>query len=112
VRVEVGFLKPSSRSMGLVLDRANEVLSNEMLVVDQPTGRLRNFLNTAFESDAAVEDAFLSGGGTVVVRTRHGKGPRATMWVVRDGLPVLAFSGGSKGAKVEVKVLVEGGTWS
>lgn len=112
MRVEVGFLKPSSRSIGLVLDKANEVLSNEMLVTDQPTGRLRTFLSTSFASDAAAADAFFEGGGSIVVRTREGKGPKAATWTVRDGLPSLAFSGGGKGAKVEIKVLVEGGPWT
>lgn len=112
MRVEVGFVKPSSRSLGLVLDKANEILANETLVADQPTGRLRNFLNTSFASDEAAADGFFAEGGSIVVRTRYGKGPKTVSWVSRNGLPALAFSGGAKGAQVEIKVLVEGGPWT
>lgn len=112
MRAEVGFTKPSSRSLGLAFDRANEIVSGDTLLSDQPTGKLRSFLSTSFPSDQEAADAFFLSGGSVVVRTRSGKAPKAVMWVVRDGLPALAFAGGGKGTLVEIKVLIEGSTWS
>lgn len=107
--VTVGFRKPSSRNFCVVLSGAREVVDCPLLVSAQPTGRLRNFFMSSFETDAAVEDAFRNGGGSLVVRTRLGVGPKRVIWSRSlDGSPALVFEDGERGATVEVKVLVEG----
>jgi hypothetical protein len=107
--VTVGFAKPSSRNFCVVLSGAHEVVDRPLLVSAQPTGKLRSFFVSAFESDAEVEDAFRNGGGSLIVRTRLGVGPKRVIWSRSpDGYPALVFEDGERGAAVEVKVLVEG----
>lgn len=107
--VTVGFRKPSSRNFCVVLSGTTEVVDCPLLVSAQPTGRLRNFFMSSFETDAAVEEAFRNGGGSLIVRTRLGVGPKRVLWSRSpDGFPALVFEGGERGAAVEVKVLVEG----
>ena len=107
--VLVGFRKPSSRNFCVVLSGAREVVGRSLLSADQPTGRLLNFFAATFVSDAAAEETFRNGGGSLVIRTRRGKGPRRVRWSRdTDGAPALLFEGGEKDAAVEVKVLVEG----
>ena len=109
--IQFGFSKPSSRSFGLVAGGGETCVLGSIIAEGQPTGRLRNFLLASFESDAAAADAFFQSGGSVVTRTREGKGPSVVKWVVREGKPALLFAGARKGAKIEVKVLVEDSTW-
>lgn len=111
MQVVVGFVKPSSRSFGLTMASANGTVSGDLLLDGQPNGRLRNFLTSSFDTTEKIADAFLAAGGSLIVRTRFGKGPKAVGWTVKDGMPALSFSGASKGAKVEVKVLIEEATW-
>lgn len=107
--VTVGFRKPSSRNFCVVLSGAREVVDRPLLVSAQPPGRLLNFFCAFTEADADVEADFRNGGGSLVVRTRRGKGPRRVLWTRSvDGYPALSFEGGEKDAVVEVKVLVEG----
>jgi hypothetical protein len=109
INVTVGFSKPSSRNFCVVLSGAREVVDRPLLMSAQPSGRLRNFFMSAFETDNAVEDAFRNGGGSLIVRTRDGIGPRRVRWVrLEDGFPALVFEGGERGAAVEVKLLIEG----
>jgi hypothetical protein len=111
MKVTLGFLKPSSRSFGVELDGSDALLTNEMLLADQPSGRLRSFLNVSFIDDRSVTAAFLDAGGSMVVRTREGAGPRSVAWTAENGRAGLRFSGAKKGAKVEVKMLIEEATW-
>ena len=106
--VSVGFPKPSSRNFCVVLSGAREVVGRPLLVSAQPNGRLRNFFLSDFDSDEAVEQSFRDGGGSLIVRTRAGVGPRRVRWTRTEGSPALVFEGGKKGAAVEVKLLVEG----
>lgn len=107
--VLVGFRKPSSRNFCVVLSGAREVVGRSLLSSDQPTGRLLNFFSATFDTDGAAEDTFRNGGGSLVVRTRRGKGPRRVRWTREaDGGPALLLEGGEKDAAVEVKLLVEG----
>lgn len=107
--VTVGFRKPSSRNFCVVLSGAREIVDQPLLVSAQPPGRLLNFFCSFPDADADVEAGFRNGGGSLVVRTRMGKGPRRVRWVrSANGNPALVFEGGEKGATVEVKVLVEG----
>jgi hypothetical protein len=111
MQVAVGFVKPSSRSFGVTMASPSGVVSNDLLIDGQPNGRLRNFLTSSFDTTEKIADAFLAAGGSLILRTRSGKGPKAVGWVCKDGLPALSLSGGSKGAKIEVKVLIEEATW-
>jgi hypothetical protein len=111
MQVVVGFVKPSSRSFGVVLASPNDIIGNDLLTDGQPNGRLRNFFTSSFDTTEKIADAFLAAGGSLILRTRSGKGPKAVGWVIKDGLPALSLSGASKGAKVEVKVLIEEATW-
>jgi hypothetical protein len=107
--VTVGFAKPSSRNFCVVFLGTREVVDRPLLVSAQPTGRLRNFCMSIFETDDAVEGAFRNSGGSVIVRTRAGVGPHRVRWVrSEDGFPALVFEGGERGAAVEVKLLIEG----
>jgi len=111
MQVVVGFVKPSSRSFGLVLASPSGILGNDLLTDGQPNGRLRNFLTSSFDTTEKIADAFLAAGGSLILRTRSGTPPKTVGWVCKDGLPALSFSGSAKGTKIEVKVLIEEATW-
>lgn len=110
--VEVGFIKPSSRSICIRMRASDAVVTHALLVSGQPMGRLMNFLLGAFASGQEAENAFRNGGGSLISRTRAGKPPRSVLWTTDPlGHPVLSLSGAADGSVVEVKMLVEEATW-
>lgn len=111
MQVVVGFMKPSSRSFGVVLASPSDIIGNDLLTDGQPNGRLRNFLTSSFDTTEKIADAFLAAGGSLILRTRAGTAPKTVGWVCKDGLPALALSGAATGTKVEMKLLIEEATW-
>jgi len=108
--VSIGFCKPSSRSLGIVMPAAEYLLSEDDLLGGQPNGRLRAFCSAVFHDDDHVATAFRDAGGTVVVRTREGQFP-TVRWIVKDRKPTLSLAHSKKGTKVELKLLIEEATW-
>ena len=112
MKVSLGFRKPSSRSFGLEMSAPEALLTSEHLTDNQPSGRLLAFLSASFRDGEAAADAFLNSGGSLIVRTREGFGPARVAWTMNEGKVALALSGAKKGAKVEVKMLIEEATWT
>jgi len=104
---KVGYLKPLSRSMSVTLPLGSGTVDNLSLVADQPTGGLRNFLLASYESDDAVEDAFASGGGSLVVRCTFGREPRVVRFTRDDaGRPTLHLADAAPTSTVELRLLL------
>lgn len=112
MQVAVGFVKPSSRSFGVVMASASGTLSNDLLLENQPNGRLRNFLSATFESEDMCAEAFRMGGGSLVVRTRAGAPPKRVRVCLADGKVALRIEGSKANSKVEVRMLIEEPTWT
>jgi len=112
MQVAVGFVKPSSRSFGVVLASASGIVTNDLLLENQPNGRLRNFLSASFDSEDVCADAFRMGGGSLVVRTRAGVPPMRVRVGLKDGKVVLRFEGSKANTRVEVRMLIEEPAWT
>lgn len=112
MKVSLGFRKPSSRSFGFEMSAPDALLTSEHLTDSQPSGRLLAFLSASFKDGEAAADAYLTSGGSLIVRTREGCGPTRVAWAVEEGKVALALSGAKMGAKVEVKMLIEEATWT
>ena len=104
---KVGLLKPMSRSMCMTLPSGSGTVENRVLLADQPTGALRNFLIDHYASDDQIEEAFNDAGGSIIARCTHGREPRAIRFVRDDeGHPALHLHDAAPTSTVEVRVLL------
>jgi len=104
---KVGLLKPLSRSMCVTLPSGSGVVENRVLLADQPTGGLRNFLLDHYRDDAEVEETFSDAGGSIIARCTFGREPRAIRFVRDDeGHPALLLHDAAPTSTVEVRVLL------
>jgi len=103
-----GFAKPLSRAMRADLSTENVRVDNWCLTEDQPVGGLRNFLLAKYPNAPAVEQAFVAGGGSIIVRAVRGTEPVAVAFGIDDvGRPTLTFVGQKPDSAVEVRLLLE-----